>query len=422
MAAAAAGALPSLTANFAAFHLGDAPAAAARPSRLDLICEDNRFPRPIGTLIEKYASTGIMTIERCAQAVLYAIPAGKPDPAALCTAREAQVDGRSYIPQVAANGILEYSSFNLIRFRIGAHHCPELTVARAAEESCEQFFKTLGAHVTNTAIAREVMRGFFSNISGRVTCTITHATAKTVAGARAKMGLERSQFLQEYIAQPATTQETFSDYVQRVDRERRIGIVQSFFGRHGCMTVADAFKQANLPPPCQDWVGLNADFKKAHAVSVVLATRIYGLQPAAWHGGASKASIDDLIAELATKGPLCAQGLFGEIFYSEPEFQLQERLAGAPVYGWKPGTRNNRDASVPLPILIVGATKAAGRESVYYVNPILPSKPQAGVARAAYKISYASLKQYARPFAPGNYAYSGPRFIPPAQGEQKKIR
>ena len=299
MAAAAAGALPSLTANFAAFHLGDAPAAAARPSRLDLICEDDRFPRPTGALIEKYASTGIMTIERCAQAVLYAIPAGKPDPAALCTAREAEMDGRAYVPQTTANGVLEYCSFNLIRFRIGAHHCPELTAARAAEESCEQFFKTLGAHVTNTAIAREVMRGYVASISGRATCTITRATAKAVDDARATMGLERSQFLQEYIAQPATTQETFSDYVQWVDRERRIGIVQSFFGRHGCATVEAAFERVNLLAPCQDWAGLNANFQKAHAVSAAFAAKLYGLEPAAWQGGASKASIDDLIAELA---------------------------------------------------------------------------------------------------------------------------
>lgn len=106
-----------------------------------------------------------------------------------------------------------------------------------------------------------------------------------------------------------------------------------------------------------------------------------------------KESIDKLIECLKIEKALIVQGVFGCTRYvNEP--RIVQKIAGHPIYGWKPSDRREIDFSSKIghAIVIIGASKG-GRKGgyVYFVDPKDGSNPTNPLQQKIYVISYQNL-------------------------------
>jgi len=120
----------------------------------------------------------------------------------------------------------------------------------------------------------------------------------------------------------------------------------------------------------------------------ICAKEVHGLSQSSW---APDQSIEQLISELKTRGPLVVGGNIGEAAYEEIALpECVELINGIPVYSWK-GAEKPRYHEGHA-VTLIGAKKHRGAEDVYYLDPIDESKPME-TYRRAYKVSYEFLRR-----------------------------
>lgn len=115
-----------------------------------------------------------------------------------------------------------------------------------------------------------------------------------------------------------------------------------------------------------------------------------GLQPSHWH---PSQTIDALMTNLRLHGPHLITAKMGRVYYIDKPFQLDTKVAGQAIYGWKPNAQRSKPyfSSVCHVVVLVGANRDQKR--VYFIDPLDGSDPEKEEYPKIYATSYKRLQE-----------------------------
>lgn len=358
---------------------------------------------------------------------------GKPDPEAECTPEILEQDIRPRVNQnkITAKLCLDYSLL-VIADRIGKHHSEELTEKRKVELFWSKRRKAIN-NFENTLPAESVV-----NYSGVLISTFSinvsfaHRLIEDMKDQEKENGeIDSDKItlllnLKEFCQQRKHAK--FGDYIyekmcdgrDRINRETLYKLdksAKSLFNsarsidRVNYTAYEGSIKWENIPKSRQQI------YRERYCL--YLMTENLGLKKSNW---TPFESIETLIAELKSTGPLVVGGYFGNSCY-KTKCEQRGNIGKYPIYGWEPRSRIEKTDSLGHSIIIVGAEKKARQTFVYYIDPSnrnMADGDESGqpTLRKIYAISYDSLIKnisnlnsiWFHDNAPSPFAYAwGPR-------------
>lgn len=339
----------------------------------------------------------IRTIANQAHLFLCLPQGGKPDPRSACTTEVLEKDTRPRIDQVSlkANLCLDYSLL-VIADRIGKNPSADLTEKRKIEMLCSERRK-------------EIIR--FERKMNNANQLVSMLPSSKVDSTAAKRLVDQFSFLSAFSGDPMpidlsvlplieefsqqTKHANFKDFTEEKRYQHRDQVNKNFLDETG-LNPQELFESyckfdinAAVKFENKEWKDLSKEKKSAFREKCCThyIIKSLGLKKSDW---TPFKTIDTLISELKSKGPMVVGGSFGAHYYSNPVTK-KGRIGKYPIYGWEPGSRKKENLTKHA-IVLVGAEKNHDQQIVYYIDVNDTSMVDSTQLRKIYAISYKTLK------------------------------
>ncbi len=179
-----------------------------------------------------------------------------------------------------------------------------------------------------------------------------------------------------------------STYANDCYNQAEIPLMDQFFKT---FNISDQKIQDSIPKTMKkSWQELTTFEKNWHRRNMVFMTsiKLYDCKPSPWH---PEQPLKSLVEQLKNHGPHVLTGKFGQMYYKEHPFQLDQKIEGRPLFGWKPDSKRKELLDHHL-IVIVGAKIDKEKQHVYFLDPLDSSDPKDITTQKIYVMSFDRLK------------------------------
>lgn len=315
-------------------------------------------------------------------------PPGKPDPTKPWD--PSSKEERPRVIQKEQKGeTCTYYALQILRNekRIGKHPLDSQIEAREIEGKISSHRKDI-SKIDETLRAQRVFADQLTEaLSGRCTREDAEQFLKKQSARLDPAHRDRAKaYLESFCKQQIHND--FSTYANALYSQARNALEDLFFK---AFNISDREIQQSIPKILQkSWQELNPSEKEWHRANMVFMTsnKLYGCKPSPWH---PEQPFETLIEQLKSHGPHVLTGKFGQMYYEEKPFRLEQTIEGRPVFGWKP-TFKRKELSDHHMIVIVGAKTDKEKKTIYFLDTLDSSDPKEITTQKIYVMSFDRLK------------------------------
>lgn len=368
----------------------------------------------ISNLICEYAKQSIYPLKNGPTCIIYAVPAGNPDPKEPCSPQTLTCDVRPRVIRKANEGFsCFYLALETIRDHIGEHPTQELQHEAEIEKLCSEFRNQMAQ--SQTALPRLIRDREHREIL--LSWDQKTVTAMIKDWQQTKQKYEREIFQEGVLEEALPHLQTFLKYSQGLNFFKHakntselpvLNLTWDFLKKTGYSTET-LFKRMGekvpeypkyiksvLPDDFSHKFGLNdisADKLELNQLpwgfqvnftrltSNLVMAALYGFKDASW---TPFQPIEALIADLKERGPLVVGGTFRQ--YIDDAKPTKQKIQEWQIFTWKSARLPNSVNAHS--ITVVGAHKdTQNKTAVYYVDPEDASDPNSPIKKM-YAISY----------------------------------